>query len=55
MLIGSVLLAIEGLGWLLAQSAGLSALNSAGLAICGLAWLVLAIGIAMKPAAKSSN
>ena len=53
MLIGSGLLGIEGLTWLATHSAGLTVLNPIGLALLGLGWLVLAGGIAVKPAPKA--
>lgn len=53
MLAGSVLLAVEGLAWLATQSAALGWLNPVGLAVLALGWLVLAVGIAVKPAPKA--
>ncbi len=53
MLVGSGLLGLEGLVWLATHSAALSVLNPAGLVVLGLGWLVLAVGIAVKPAPKA--
>lgn len=53
MLAGSAVMAIEGLAWLATHSAALSALNPIGLAVLGAGWLVLAVGIAVKPAPKN--